>query len=65
MKKICECLVKDQLNNNLLAEQQSAFREKHSCETVLNNLIADWKKCRENDDKIVVVFLDLKRHSKL
>lgn len=65
-EKICEILVKDQLMeyvnaNDILAENQSAFREKHSCETVLNSLIADWKICRERGDKIVVVFLDLKR----
>lgn len=65
-EKICECLVKNQLlayvnNNDLLSENQSAFREKHSCETVLSSLIADWKISREKGEKMVVVFLDLKR----
>ena len=65
-EKICECLVKDQLlkyinENDLFSDKQSAFRAKHSCETVLNSLIADWKISREKGEKIVIVFLDLKR----
>lgn len=65
-EKICECLVKDQLlkyinDNDLLAENQSAFRANHSCETALNSLVSDWLISREKGDTIVVVFLDLKR----
>ena len=65
-EKICECLGKVQLlkyinENDLFSEKQSAFRAKHSCETVLNSLIADWKISREKGENIVVVFLDLKR----
>lgn len=52
-EKICENLVKDQLlkfinENNLLDVNQSVFREKHSCETLLNSLIVEWKIAREN-----------------
>lgn len=58
--------MKDQLlkfinDKNLLDENQSAFREKHSCETLLNSLIYEWKIKRENGYIIIIIFLDLKR----
>lgn len=44
-----------------LAAQQSAFRRMHSCETVLNNIIYEWKMKLEKGKVTVAVFLDLKR----
>lgn len=64
-EKMIEMAVKEQLleyleNNNILTENQSAYRKLHSCETALNFLITE---CKEGLEKyfIIVVFLDLKR----
>lgn len=43
--------------NCVLNECQSGFRPKHSCESAFNQ----WKKEIEQGNKIIVVFLDLKR----
>ncbi|XP_036340251.1 uncharacterized protein LOC118749554 [Rhagoletis pomonella] len=64
--KILEVHVKNQLmmyleENKILVQQQSGFREKHSCETALNLVIADWKEELNNKNVVVSVFLDLKR----
>jgi exonuclease III len=66
LEKILELVVKGQLltylkNNNLLIQEQSGYREGHSCETALNLVLAKWKENVERKDTIVAVFLDLKR----
>jgi hypothetical protein len=66
LEKILELVVKGQLleylnSNSLLIPEQSGYREGHSCETALNLVLAKWKNNLENKDKIVAVFLDLKR----
>ena len=58
-EKILESIVKEQLleflnQHDIIINQQSCFRAKHSCETALNMVVADWK-------DLVAVFLDLKR----
>lgn len=68
-EKIAECVAKEQLitylayleSNKLLAMHQSAFREKHSCETTLNYVINELKESMDSDQVSIVVFLDLKR----
>lgn len=65
-EKIIECAVKQQLleyinSNNILYENQSAYRTNHSCESALNLLIFDWKVSIENGEIVIAVFLDLKR----
>lgn len=65
-EKILECVVKEQLmefieSNNILTENQSAYRAKHSCESALNLMISDLKEAKEKGQTIVAVFLDLKR----
>lgn len=63
---IMERVIKNQLinhinKNNILVDQQSGFRELHSCETALNLMLDNWKS-EINDNKVVVsVFLDFKR----
>lgn len=65
-EKILEYIVKEQLqeyieSNKILTECQSAYREKHSCETALNLMISE---CRENKEKgqiTIMIFLDLQR----
>lgn len=66
MEKIMEHLAKEQLENfieknGLLINEQSGFRKSHSCETSLNMVIANWKEEIEKGNKVVAVFLDLKR----
>ena len=64
LNKVLETIVKLQLNehverNDILFEHQSAYREKHSCETSLNFVVNEWKQKKGEKRKIVAVFLDL------
>lgn len=66
IEKLVETIVKNQMvefleKNNILANEQSGYRAKHSCETALNGILADWKNLREKNNEIICVFLDLKR----
>lgn len=66
LEKILEIVVQDQLtefinSNKLLHENQSGFRENHSCETALQKIINDFKYSVDKGEVIVTVFLDLKR----
>lgn len=65
-EKVLEVVVKNQLldylnNQKILIEEQSGFRQKHSCESALNLLLYKWKRMLEEKKTIVVLFLDLKR----
>lgn len=65
-EKIIEGVVKEQLqeyieSNDILTENQSAYRRNHSCETALNLLISECKEAMDKGYVIVLVFLDLKR----
>ena len=65
-EKVLELIVKEQLNkylgsNKVLSEEQSGFREKHSCETALQTVLNDWKIAIDAKKIIGVIFLDLKR----
>lgn len=55
--QICKCLDK----NKILIEEQSGFREKHSCETAIQNTLIKWREHMDNSEVIGVVFLDFKR----
>ena len=64
--KTIQTLAKQQLEehlkqNNLISECQSAYREKHSCETAINFVLTSWIQKREMKKKILAVFLDLSR----
>ena len=64
--KIYEKIVLHQLeeyfeSNNMISEQQSGFRNKHSCESLINLVIINWKIAIHNNKIIVAVFLDLRR----
>lgn len=66
LSKVLEKVVHHQLNkyfeeNNLLSEKQSGFRQQHSCESLLNLVVTQWKAEVANKNCIVAVFLDLKR----
>lgn len=66
LDKLLQTVVKNQLqkhieNNNLISQYQSAYREKFSCETALNLIVAKWKRKIYKKQMIVVVFLDLSR----
>jgi hypothetical protein len=65
-EKILEEIVKYQLeefleNCNIIVNNQSGFRKKHSCESVINDVLYDWKSSLENKLVTIAVFLDLKR----
>ena len=65
-EKVLEKIVYKQLKeyvekNSIIIEEQSGFREKHSCETALNLVISDWKDDVDQNKKVISVFLDLKR----
>lgn len=64
--KILEKVVHKQLqkymeSNKLLTEYQSGFRQHHSCESLLNLVITQWKTDIADKRVIVAVFLDLQR----
>lgn len=66
IEKIIEKIVYQQLTryiqeNDILIVHQSGFRQGHSCETAVQNVLFDWK---EQFDKGIIIgaaFLDLKR----
>ena len=65
-EKIMESVIKEQLEqyleeNNIIIPQQSGFRRKHSCETALNLVLAEFKDDLSSKNTIISVFLDLKR----
>jgi hypothetical protein len=66
MSQLLEKIVKDQLldhfeSNGLFCPQQSGFRKAHSCESALNNVIADWKESLDQNCAVIAIFIDLKR----
>lgn len=44
-----------------MLSRQYGFRKNHSCESALNLLLLEWKTVIENEKRIIVGFLDLKR----
>lgn len=65
-EKILEVVARNQLckyldQNEILIEAQSGFREKHSCETAMQNTLIRWREHMDNSEVIGVVFLDFKR----
>ena len=56
-EKILELVVKNQLckyldQNEILIEAQSGFREKHSCETAIQNTLIRWREHMDNSELI-------------
>ena len=45
----------------LLHENQSGFRQKHSCQTALVKLVDDWIKCIDNGEMIGALFIDFRK----
>ncbi|XP_055386166.1 uncharacterized protein LOC129615115 [Condylostylus longicornis] len=65
-EKILEKVTSSQLEiyleeNNILCDEQSGLRGKHSCGTALNLVLYDWKRAKENNLVICAIFLDFKR----
>lgn len=61
-----ERIVKNRLEehlkkNKILNEEQSGFREKHSCETTLRKTMCEWRQEMNNGNMIGIVFIDFKR----
>ena len=66
MKNFLESIVKEQLfeylnQHDVIINQQSSFRAKHSCETTLNIVVDDWKDLMADKQAVVAIFLNLKR----
>ena len=45
----------------LIHEQQSGFRQRHSCQTALVKLIDEWIKCIDKDEMIGALFIDFRK----
>lgn len=65
-EKIMEMFIKqqflDHLNkNDILIENQSGFRERHSCESSIQLLISKWKELIDQGKTVLTVFIDFKR----
>lgn len=66
VEKLIEICVDTQLReylevNNLMMENQSGYRRKHSCETALQLTVASWSESIDQNDYVIAIFLDLKR----
>lgn len=64
--KLLQVIAKLQLQEHverceILAPNQSAYRQHHSCETALNLILVDWKEAKEKNKVVVAVFLDFRR----
>lgn len=65
-EKVLELFIKQQLLthvniNKILIENQSGFREKHSCETAIQLVVSKWKEALDANKIILTVFIDFKR----
>ena len=65
-EKVLELVVKKQLQhhcdvNNILVSNQSGFRAKHSCESVVVNICDTFVKIIDKGEVVLAVFLDLRR----
>lgn len=65
-EKILEKIVYKQLKqyfdvNNVIRSEQSGFRDQHSCESALQNVISNWIDSLDKNEQVVSVFLDLRR----
>jgi hypothetical protein len=65
-KKLLKTAVKNQFiqyleENNILIDEQSRFQSQHSCETLLELILAAWKEMIEDSKIMVAVFFGLKR----
>ena len=66
MSKLFEKTVFKQLylfltTHKLLIQQQSGFREKHSCHTALIKIIDKWLEELDNGNFTAILFLDFKK----
>ena len=65
-EKILETVIKTQLvryleDKKVIINEQSGFRNKHSCESALNLVLANFKDDLNNKCSVISVFVDLKR----
>lgn len=65
-EKVMEIHIKEQLlshvnSNNILIENQSGFRDKHSCETSIQLVVSKWKELLDHGKTVLTVFIDFKR----
>lgn len=48
-------------NNAIICSEQSGFRNKHSCESAINCILADWREAQDRGEVIISVFLDFQK----
>lgn len=48
-------------NHEVLCNEQSGFRKKHSCESAVNLVVDEWKMNLNKKQTVIVMFLDLQR----
>lgn len=63
MEKLIEQLAYDQFkhfidSNQILGQNQSGFRAKHSCESAINDVLFEWREAQNKSKIIIGVFLD-------
>ena len=64
INNVFEKLLATQLNshfNRILADNSSAYRKHHSCQTALLRLVEDWKDCLDKDLMVAVISIDLSK----
>lgn len=62
IEKIVNIQLEDYLNKfSLIYENQSGFRKHHSCESLINLIVTNWKMAIHDKKVIIAIFLDLQR----
>ena len=64
-EKVMEIFINEQLlthvnSNNILIENQSRFRDKHSCETSIQLVVSKWKELLDHGKTVVTFFINFK-----
>lgn len=66
LEKLFESIMVEQMTiylekNKIICDEQSGFRNNHSCESSINYVLADWKEAQDRGETIIAVFIDFKR----
>ena len=62
--KIYESIINDQLKihfDSIFSSLISAFRKKHSCQTILLKMVEDWKKAMDKGETTAIILIDLSK----
>ena len=64
-RHVSNCLVDFLEGHDLVYEQQSGFRKRHSCQTALTKIIDTWLTALNNNQIVGALFLDLTKSKKI